>query len=86
MIFSISAACLFHIVELRCVTGDGGKAELSLGFVEPEPGPVSPERRIAHHRPVDVSSLRTVWSLLNRQGHQCGIPEDVQRMTTGLQL
>ena len=78
MISSTSATYLFqlryHVVELCHVTGDGGKSELSLGFGEPEPGPVQTEWRKAHRRPVDVSSLRTVWCLLYCRGHQCGIP------------
>ena len=44
----------YHVVELRRFTGDGGKVELSLGMGEPEPGPVRPERRKAHRRPVCV--------------------------------
>ena len=55
----------YHVVELRRFTGDGGTAELSLGLGKPEPGPVRPERRKAHRRPVYVSSLWAVWSLLH---------------------
>ena len=55
----------YQVVELRRFTGDGGKAELSLGLGEPEPGPVRPERRKAHLRPVYVSSLWAVWRLLH---------------------
>jgi hypothetical protein len=45
--------------------GDGGKVQVRLGLGEPESRPVRPERRKAHRSPVDVSSLRAVWSLLH---------------------
>ena len=55
----------YHVVELCLLTGDGGEGELSFGLGGPEDGPVGPERRKAHHRPVDVSSLGAVWTLFH---------------------
>ena len=52
----------YHVVELCLLTGDGGEGELSFGLGEPV---VGPERRKAHRRPVDMSSLGAVRSLLN---------------------
>jgi len=67
---------VYHVVELRLITGDGGEGELSLSLGEPESGPVGPEMRKAHSRPVDVSSLGAVRSLLH----------DVLRFSTGPQM
>jgi len=57
----------YHVVELHLLAGDGGEGELSLSLGEPESGPVGPEGRKAHGRPVDVSSLGAV------QNHHVGV-------------
>ena len=57
----------YHIFEFRPLTGNGGKVELSLRCGKPEYGPVGPEEWNANRRPVDVSSLGAVLSLLHDQ-------------------
>jgi len=55
----------YHVVELCLLTGEGGEGELSFGLGKPETGPVGPERRKAHCRPVNVPSLGAVRSFLH---------------------
>ena len=53
----------YDVIELRPLTVDGDEIELTLSLGEPETRPVGPEGRIAHRRPVDVSSLGAVMIL-----------------------
>ena len=67
---------VYHVVEICLLAGDGIEDELNFGLGEPETGSVGPERRKVLRRPVDVSSLGALWSLLHYKSdsHQFGVP------------
>ena len=71
----------------RTLWGAGGEGELSFGLGEPEAGPVRPERQKAHCRPVDVSYLRAVWSLLHDhvRSHQREDKVQLREIPAGVQ-